>query len=652
MPFGGFHPDSGAPSPPGGGVSGGVTNGSGASGSGFTNYTVTTNYANYTNFWLSITNSSTNILVTVESTLSNLTYEIMTNSSLASTNWGVWQTLPASNSITPAPPFALGSNTLFFKGSLILSTGTNGLPDYWCMEYFGTLNVDPYADPDGDGLCNLDEYLLGTNPTNANSLSPLHTDAQALLLAYTNYDAHCTYQLHVTNGPDTNTVLVTMNPTLVGTNYQIYTEDQTDTTHTWRVETNFLGTNSATTVAIALDGRSLAYIGGYGEDSDGDGLPDGYEVLATLTDPYLPDTGLTGIPDGYKDPDGDGYSNLQEYYNGTNPRHFDTPAGPQGLVADFTDGGNSLTFSWQPASGPVLDYVVSAYNWTTGNWVVLATNSPTTLTCVLSNAVGYTNQGISQIAFAVQGIFAPGLSHPSYGSVPEYGVLAQAELAHGPRGQAYLLTSGMASNVTGFNASTSESGGTYPNGAYFQPSGYYPTNLGDGYETNFYIPATQFTNGVAALTDAQLPMYAFFDSSDLYPELSANASGSPWIVAGLEDRFPNVPFVDGTAQMKENIRFLLRAASGSPFGYTVYDFNPGSPPNSSSLVYPTDYVYSTYSYIWSPSDDPAVFSIDCFAPFEDNYFYRNFVFDSSLVTHMVIWRRALNHRRKAMSITN
>jgi hypothetical protein len=32
---------------------------------------------------------------------------------------------------------------------------------------------------------------------------------------------------------------VTMIPILVGTNYQIYTEDQSDTNNTWRVETNF-----------------------------------------------------------------------------------------------------------------------------------------------------------------------------------------------------------------------------------------------------------------------------------------------------------------------------------------------------------------------------------------------------------------------------
>jgi hypothetical protein len=54
-------------------------------------------------------------------------------------------------------------------------------------------------------------------------------------------------------------------------------------------------------------------------DSDGDGLPDDYELTATQTNPALADTGNTGISDGYKDPDGDGWTNLEEASLGTDP---------------------------------------------------------------------------------------------------------------------------------------------------------------------------------------------------------------------------------------------------------------------------------------------------------------------------------------------
>jgi hypothetical protein len=50
---------------------------------------------------------------------------------------------------------------------------TNGLGDDWEMLYFGHLGVNPGADPDNDGMSNLQEYVAGTDPTNALSLLKL-----------------------------------------------------------------------------------------------------------------------------------------------------------------------------------------------------------------------------------------------------------------------------------------------------------------------------------------------------------------------------------------------------------------------------------------------------------------------------------------------
>ena len=43
-------------------------------------------------------------------------------------------------------------------------TDRDGLPDDWEIAYFGNLGQGASDDPDGDGLTNLQEYLLGTNP--------------------------------------------------------------------------------------------------------------------------------------------------------------------------------------------------------------------------------------------------------------------------------------------------------------------------------------------------------------------------------------------------------------------------------------------------------------------------------------------------------
>lgn len=47
----------------------------------------------------------------------------------------------------------------------------DGIPDWWEEQYFGSItNCAPDADPDGDGMPNLLEYLADTNPTNALSV--------------------------------------------------------------------------------------------------------------------------------------------------------------------------------------------------------------------------------------------------------------------------------------------------------------------------------------------------------------------------------------------------------------------------------------------------------------------------------------------------
>ena len=63
---------------------------------------------------------------------------------------------------------AFGSVASVLANLYIDSRGC-GMPDSWQLEYFGNLNQPATGDYDGDGVPNLQEFLDGTNPTNAAS---------------------------------------------------------------------------------------------------------------------------------------------------------------------------------------------------------------------------------------------------------------------------------------------------------------------------------------------------------------------------------------------------------------------------------------------------------------------------------------------------
>jgi hypothetical protein len=70
------------------------------------------------------------------------------------------------------------------------------------------------------------------------------------------------------------------------------------------------------------------FVAGSGEDADGDGLPDLYELLVTKTDPNNSDTGATGVLDGYKDLSGDGWTALEKFRRRANPLVRELPPAP------------------------------------------------------------------------------------------------------------------------------------------------------------------------------------------------------------------------------------------------------------------------------------------------------------------------------------
>ncbi len=152
----------------------------------------------------------------------------------------------------------------------------------------------------------------------------------------------------VSSVPTTNGYELTVAKTVPHARYLMLVREGKD--GFWKASGFFIGGTNGTVVKLAADKRGMLpagggpfvlpkvehvpnlehpeFISGSGEDADGDGLPDIYEVLATKTDPDKSDTGAIGLLDGYKDLGGDGWTALEKYRRRADPLARDYPPAP------------------------------------------------------------------------------------------------------------------------------------------------------------------------------------------------------------------------------------------------------------------------------------------------------------------------------------
>lgn len=269
-------------------------------------------------------------------------------------------------------------------------TDSDTLPDFWEAIYF-VGPADPNSvngDPDGDGFTNIEEHQNGTHPRVADIVNdppvpdaglnqtavlpdPVQLSGSAADDGLPNPPATISYSWSVVSAPgavsfsasgnaDTevsfdipgvyvlrltaddslaqasNDVQITM---LAGND-----SDGDGMPDTWEVD-NSLNPFSASDADADGDADLLSNLGEfqnntdpYARDSDGDWISDGHEVNVLQTNPNLTDTDGDTMPDRWEafyyvdpinassasgNPDGDAYTNLEEYNNGTHPRSFD-----------------------------------------------------------------------------------------------------------------------------------------------------------------------------------------------------------------------------------------------------------------------------------------------------------------------------------------
>jgi hypothetical protein len=141
-----------------------------------------------TNVAATLTNGKTTITFTVEGGQPGYFYDVFVTSALASsitnTIWSwqgqaqQWQVCTLTNIPSSQLLIVLGTPQITTGDGLtdayklliahanpnLYSSDGTGMSDGWEIFYFGTIGVNPNADPDGDGLTNYQEYMGGTNP--------------------------------------------------------------------------------------------------------------------------------------------------------------------------------------------------------------------------------------------------------------------------------------------------------------------------------------------------------------------------------------------------------------------------------------------------------------------------------------------------------
>ncbi|MDY0149038.1 MAG: thrombospondin type 3 repeat-containing protein [Kiritimatiellia bacterium] len=202
---------------------------------------------------------------------------------------------------------------------------TDGLPDDWETFWFGSLtNATASGNPDGDGLPGMPldnwmEYMMGSDPTVSNAMTeiavlwkpsiPLQGGAMKISTASDVFDGLGVSSVTASfsdgrtatlvadsAGRFQNTVLLSGTSTVCKIT-SLSGGGQTDNNRGigWTIPIQLLG------------GGELA-------DTDGDGMPDAWE-LANGLDPF--------VDDANGDADGDGITNLQEYLHGLNSQEAD-----------------------------------------------------------------------------------------------------------------------------------------------------------------------------------------------------------------------------------------------------------------------------------------------------------------------------------------
>jgi hypothetical protein len=236
----------------------------------------------------------------------------------ANTSFGYWtldgvRQMDAWGVALPQITFTMGSVNreavaYLFEGD----SDTDGVPDAYEQYYFGTLANGASSDTDGDGISLITELSGGTNPLYANTYQEGGVAWSDSSMVTVNFVGH---SYTITSSPSGSvnqsaTVYdgsVITTPNMDQSTFGYWTLDGVPQRDAWGV-----ALRQVTFTVNGSDRTAVAHL--FSDDSDGDGVNDGYEQyhFGTLANGASADS------------DGDGKSLLVEFTIGTSPLYSDT----------------------------------------------------------------------------------------------------------------------------------------------------------------------------------------------------------------------------------------------------------------------------------------------------------------------------------------
>jgi hypothetical protein len=247
--------------------------------------------------------------------------------------------LPSSQTnglLRGGPPYLPRGNPPRYGRGPVMEVVTNAFVEIARIQSIAGQNQYRYVDS------NVDELFAPVYRINPHYVPPIHS-----ILKDVSTEGIRATIIEVSNSPTTNGYSLTVPHPIPYARYLLLARDQND--HQWRASGFFSSGTNRDPVHLRVDKKGMMtdgqspislppvkflrdvvapeFVAGWGEDSDGDGLPDVYEVLVTHTAPDKADTGNRGVLDGYKEFLTDGWNNLEKFRRRVDPFTEQYPPG-------------------------------------------------------------------------------------------------------------------------------------------------------------------------------------------------------------------------------------------------------------------------------------------------------------------------------------